>query len=105
MKFGVFYLTEPDVTPAIPKPGWQPPAYPWANESQRVPGEVLMQFIVDSTGRTDPNSFRELWPANKPPLQGYEADNHNAFVASAKAWEKTLTFEPMRVGGCPVGSS
>jgi hypothetical protein len=102
VKFGVFYLREPDVTPAVPKRDWRPPRYPAENESNRVEGDVLMQFVVDSTGRTDPNSFRELWPADKPRLSGYAADQHDAFVSSARVWEKTLTFYPMLVGGCPV---
>jgi hypothetical protein len=102
VKFGVFYLTEPDVTPALPKPGWPPPHYPSDNLYQRVEGEVLMQFAVDSTGHTDPGSFRDLWPDDKPRLHGLEAEYYNAFVSSVRTWEKILTFEPMRVGGCPV---
>jgi hypothetical protein len=101
-KFGVFYLAEPDVTLALPKPDWPPPDYPSANESARVQGDVLIEFIVDSTGRTDPNSFRDIWPADKPRLHGYEAQYYDAFVSSLRKWEKILTFEPMRIGGCPV---
>jgi hypothetical protein len=102
MKFGVFYLSEPDVTPAVPKRNWRAPKYPSENESRRVGGNLLMQFVVDSTGRTVPNSYRDLRPENRPPLAASEIDAHNAFVRSVNAWYTTITFEPMRLGGCPV---
>jgi len=102
VKFGVFYLTEPDATPARPKRLGAPPKYPFTNENDRVGGDVIVQLVVDSTGRTDPATIHDLWPADKPRLQGYLADYYNSFVTSVINWEKQMHYEPMRVGGCPV---
>jgi hypothetical protein len=101
-EFGVFYLTEPDVSFALQKQGAPQPRYPSENERSRIEGDVLMQFVVDSNGRSVPNSFRELMPADKRGLWGDAADQHNAFVSSAMEWERSLRFEPMRVGGCAI---
>jgi hypothetical protein len=101
-QFKVFTLSEPDVTPAFPKLGQSFPRYPYANESQRIEGDVLTRFLVDSAGRVDASTIRELWPANKPRLTGYEADAHGRFVESVIRWERQLRLDPRRVGGCAV---
>jgi hypothetical protein len=99
-KFAVFTLTEPDLTPAVVKPGEPPPKYPSFNERHRVEGTLLMQMVVDSTGRAEPSSVHDVWPANKPRLDGYEAEYYNWFVESVTHWSKQLHFEPLRLAGC-----
>jgi hypothetical protein len=89
-KFGVFYLTEPDATPALPREGQPPPVYPRVNESRRVQGELLMQLVVDSTGRAEPATIHDVWPAGKPRLQGELAEYYDAFVFSVTNWERQL---------------
>jgi TonB family protein len=45
---------------AVPRPGQTGPQYPRAAVRQRVSGEVLAQFVVDTTGRVDMSRFRIL---------------------------------------------
>jgi TonB family protein len=45
---------------AVPRPGQTGPRYPRAAVRQRVSGEVLAQFVVDTTGRVDMSKFRIL---------------------------------------------
>jgi hypothetical protein len=102
-KFGAFYLSEPDFIPALPKEGGSMPRYPSRNERNRVEGEVLTEFLVDSAGRADASTIRELWPKNKPYPAGFSTAEHEAFVGSVVEWEMHLArFEPARVGGCAV---
>lgn len=101
-KFAVFTLTEPEWSPAYPLPNQRPPRYPSENEKNRVEGSVLMQFVVDTSGRADRATIRELWPADTPRLAGYAADAHDAFVSSTEAWLREFRFRPARIGSCPV---
>jgi protein TonB len=43
---------------AAPMPGNPSPHYPDMLRSANVEGEVLAKFIVDSTGRVEPNTFK-----------------------------------------------
>ena len=101
-KFAVFTMSEPDVTPAVVKPGQPPPEYPSINEAGRVEGDVLMQFVVDAKGRVDQSTIHDVWPDGKPRLTGYLGQSYNAFVTSVTDWDRHLEFQPRRVGGCPV---
>ena len=46
--------------PAIAEAGNPPPRYPETMRSQRISGEVLVQFVVDTTGRADLRTFKIL---------------------------------------------
>lgn len=50
--------------PALARDGNPPPRYPSPLEHARVDGEVLAQFVVDSTGRVDMRTFRILSSTN-----------------------------------------
>ena len=101
-KFAVFNLTEPEESPALPLPNQRPPRYPSENEQSRVEGSVLMEFVVDTTGRADRATIHELWPLGTPPLHGYGTDAHEAFVQSVTTWLREFRFSPMRIGECAV---
>jgi hypothetical protein len=101
-KFAVFTLMEPDMTPARMKKGIPPPQYPAVNESGRVEGDLLMQFVVETNGRVDQSTIRDLWPDGKPRLSGARGEYYDAFVTSVTDWARFLFFEPMRLGGCPM---
>jgi hypothetical protein len=102
MRFRVFSLLQPEASPAIPLPNQPPPTYPQENESSRVGGTVLMQLVVDTLGRAIPASIRDLWPASTPRLQGYEAQEYDAFVRSTTHWLQQIRFQPARIGNCLV---
>lgn len=53
-------------------------------------GQVLAQFIVDTTGRVDSGTVKVL------------RSTHPAFTAAVEAALPTLAFRPARVGGRPV---
>jgi hypothetical protein len=101
-RFGVFYLSEPELTPALPKLGWPPPRYPSYNEQHRVQGNLIMRFAVDTTGRAIASTIRDLWPADKPRLTGELGRYYDEFVASVTSWIPQIGFYPARLGGCPV---
>jgi hypothetical protein len=101
-KFAVFYLTEPEQSPAFPLANQRPPLYPSENERRRVEGSVLMQFVVDTAGRAERATIRELWPAGKPRLGGDAAYAHDEFVYSVQVWLRELRFRPARIGTCAI---
>jgi hypothetical protein len=101
-KFAVFSLTEPERSPAYPLPNQRQPVYPYENERRRIEGSVLMQFVVDTMGRAEPGSIRELWPAGRPRLGGDSAYSHDEFVYSVRVWLREYRFRPARIGTCAV---
>ncbi len=102
VKFAAFFLSVPDETPARFVDGQPPPRYPEYNERNRVSGELLMRIVVDSTGKVIPSSIHDVWPENKPRLNGEMGRYYDAFVTSVTAWEQRVRYEPARVGVCPV---
>ena len=46
--------------PALPREGNPNPKYPSMLESSRVEGEVLAQFVVDTSGKADMSTFKVL---------------------------------------------
>lgn len=62
------------------------PAYPASLLAQNVEGEVRVQFVVDTTGRIDPRSFRVL-----------EA-THVDFAESVRAVISGMRFRPASMG-------
>jgi hypothetical protein len=102
VKFAVFTLPMPYETPAIPEPGQAPPQYPVYNEASRVAGSLIMQLVVDSSGRAIPSTIHDEWPAGKPQLTGEMGRYYREFVYSVTQWEKHLRYSPARIGGCAV---
>jgi hypothetical protein len=102
IKFATFFLNEPERTPAVPLPDQRPPRYPSDNRFHGFEGYVVMQFVVDSTGRTDPNTIRELWPAGKPRLSGEGRTAYDEFLQSLMIWDTNLRFDPARLGSCAI---
>lgn len=49
----------------VPLAGNPKPEYPSMLQSAHVDGEVLAQFVVDTTGRVDMSTFRALQPTNE----------------------------------------
>ena len=65
-------------------------------------GEVLLQFVIDSTGRVEPETISDPWPADTPQPSGYSAADYDDFARSAKSWIKDYRFSPARIGPCLV---
>jgi periplasmic protein TonB len=73
------------VTPDNPRP-----RYPDMLRSSNVEGEVLAQFVVDTTGKAEMSTFKVL------------KSTHDMFTASVKAVLPNMKFYPAEVGGRKV---
>jgi hypothetical protein len=104
-KFVAFYLTEPERVSAFQLLGQGIPVYPAREEMNRLEGEVLLQFIIDSTGRVERESIHDPWPVDKPYPRGYSATIYEDFARSAKSWIRDLRFSPARIGTCLVSQA
>jgi len=70
-----------------PYPGNPNPRYPDMLRSANVEGEVLAQFVVDTTGRADMGSFKVL------------KSTHDLFTNAVKVALPNMKFYPAEVGG------
>ena len=78
------FQVEKQVAPA---PGNGGPRYPDMLRSANVEGEVLAQFVVDTTGRADMSTFKVL------------KETHAMFTSAVKAALPNMKFYPAEVGG------
>jgi periplasmic protein TonB len=76
--------------PVVPAPGSISPRYPDMLRQAGVEGEVLAQFVVDTTGRAEPGSLKIL------------KSSHDMFVQSVKNALPQMKFIPAEVGGRKV---
>ena len=76
--------------PVVPAPGSAQPRYPDMLRQAGVEGEVLAQFVVDTTGRAEPGSLKIL------------KSSHDMFVQSVKNALPQMKFIPAEVGGRKV---
>lgn len=81
------YQVEKQVSPL---PGNPAPRYPDMLRSANVEGEVLAQFVVDTTGRADMREFKVL------------KSTHDLFTNAVKAALPNMKFYPAEVGGKKV---
>jgi periplasmic protein TonB len=70
-----------------PYPSNSAPRYPDMLRSANVEGEVLAQFVVDTTGRADMSTFKIL------------KSTHDLFTNAVKAALPNMKFYPAEVGG------
>jgi protein TonB len=73
--------------PVVPAPGSAQPRYPDMLRQAGVEGEVLAQFVVDTTGKAEPNSLKIL------------KSSHDMFVQSVKNALPQMKLIPAEVGG------
>ena len=66
------------------------PAYPSMLQSQGVKGQVIAQFVVDTTGRVETNTFKVI------------ESSHDLFTAAVKRALPNMRFAPAEVGGRKV---
>lgn len=78
------FQVEKQVAPAPGNPG---PRYPDMLRSANVEGEVLVQFVVDTTGRVEMNSFKVL------------KSSHDLFTNAVRQALSTMRFYPAEIGG------
>lgn len=66
------------------------PVYPAELEKAHVEGRVVVEFVVDGTGRADMSSFKVL------------SSSHDLFTQSVKNVLPSMRFVPAEVGGRTV---
>ena len=81
------FQVEKQVAPA---PGNAAPRYPDMLRSANVEGEVLVQFVVDTTGRADMSQFKVL------------KSSHDLFTNSVRQALAQMRFYPAEIGGRKV---
>jgi protein TonB len=86
---GTFSVREVEKA-VVPLSGNPRPAYPSMLQSAHVDGEVLAQFVVDTTGRVDMSTFRAIQSTNE------------LFVQSVRRALADWKFRPAEVGGTKV---
>jgi len=78
------FQVEKQVAPA---PGNPAPRYPDMLRSANVEGEVLAQFVVDTTGRAEMSQFKVI------------KSSHDLFTTAVKNVLPQMKFYPAEVGG------
>ena len=81
------FQVEKQVAPAPGNPG---PRYPDMLRSANVEGEVLVQFVVDTTGRVENGSIKIL------------KSSHDLFTNSVRSALGSMRFYPAEIGGRKV---
>jgi protein TonB len=76
--------------PVVPAPGTAGPSYPDMLRSAGIEGQVLAQFVVDTTGRAEMSTYKVL-----------KSDN-DLFSTSVKNYLGRARFLPAEVGGRKV---
>jgi periplasmic protein TonB len=76
--------------PVVGAPGSSQPRYPDILRQAGVEGEVLAQFVVDTTGRAEAGSFKVL------------KSSHDLFAQSVRSALPSMRFIPAEVGGRKV---
>lgn len=76
--------------PVLAREGNPAPQYPSMLESARVEGQVLVQFVVDTTGHAEMNTFKVLKSSN------------DLFSSAVKRVLPKMQFYPAEVGGHKV---
>jgi hypothetical protein len=78
------------------------PKYPRRPREMNIVGSVILQFVIDTTGRADMSTVRDLWPRDRPRLTGDFGAAYDEFLEAARAALPRYRFTPMRIGGCVV---
>jgi hypothetical protein len=78
------------------------PRYPPYLKMDGFTGSVVIQFVVDTTGRPVPESVHDNWPPTRERLTGDRGRAYATFVAASAAAVRESLYTPARIGGCVV---
>jgi hypothetical protein len=98
----VFSVRAPRGRQVLGRQGNRAPHYPEYLIKHGVEARLLMQFVVDTTGRPDMSTLRDVWPADEPRLTDTLGDYYRDFVVSTRASLAGFHFIPALIGTCPV---
>jgi len=77
-------------------------SYPSDLIGKGLMGFLTLTFVVDTAGRVELKTVRDIWPSDRPRLVGEMGRYYDAFAAAVRRGLPNARFEPARVGGCPV---
>jgi hypothetical protein len=77
-------------------------SYPPRPRSSGLMGNVVMQFVVDTTGRVDLSTARDVFPAGHPPLSARDQAAYDEFIRAVGVGLEGARYTPARIGGCLV---
>jgi len=99
--FALFSVRVPASEPVVPMRVLHPE---YAEELQLngVAGNLIMQFIVDTTGRAEMATVKDIWPSDRPRLTGDKGVFYETFRRAVVRSIARDRFEPARIGGCKV---
>ena len=100
--FLVFSVQAPWEEQAIALPRNPVPRYPQDARNAGIQATVLMQFVIDTTGRADRSTIKEHWPKNVPRPKGDRAEYYQMFVTAVREVIPAMRFQPAQIGGCKV---
>jgi hypothetical protein len=79
-----------------------PPRYPLPRPPRKDSQYgIILDFVVDSTGRVDPATISEYVPPGFQPVAG-EAEFHRSFRDAAIRGLPSAQFQPATIGGCAI---
>jgi len=97
----VFVLRAPPVT--RPRLLWHMPLhYPMMPAGQALGAQLIIEAVVDTTGRVERGSVHDRWPPNVPRYTGLQLTEYENFVNEARANIQGARFAPGRIAGCAV---
>lgn len=99
--FALFTVRVPTEEPVTVK-HQSTPKYPENFPEKGVTGDLIMQFIVDTTGRAEMVTVKDLWPPSRPRLTGELGRYYETFRRAVIQSISRDRFEPARIGGCKV---
>jgi hypothetical protein len=79
-----------------------PVSYPEYSRSIRAIGGVRLTYVVNKSGRVEPETIKEAWPAGVAKPQGQLLLAYEAFLRAVQRGVPSAKFSPAMVGGCPV---
>jgi hypothetical protein len=100
--FAVFDALLPIARAALPRHGNPDPRYPFQNRVHHVSGNLLLQFVVDTSGHAVLNTMHDVWPADKPRLTGELGGYYDEFLAATMDAVLKWKFYPAFMGSCAI---
>lgn len=79
------------------------PSYPKRQRDAGFEGSILLQYVVDTSGRARPETIHAVWrPGTRPLLDQQQFEAYHAFVDASRRSAVDTRYEPARVGGCAI---
>jgi hypothetical protein len=79
------------------------PSYPSDVLNAGFEGNILLQYVVDTSGRAKRETVHSVWrPGTRPLLDARKLQAYHSFVDASRRSVLDTRYEPARIGGCTV---